>query len=133
MKTTTYVGVTRLLETPIVANGKTFPFAFDTDTPEDLHTSYRLIATSAPHALDDRTLTEMIENNRNQQLEAALDRTEGRRIMWITIYPDADSDASGAALRAEFDKGPDLELKRPQRQALRPPPGPPAKVPDLEF
>jgi hypothetical protein len=133
MKTITYVGVTRLLDVPIEADGKTYPFAYDTDMPEDLQTSYRILPTSAPNPFDDLALAEMIEGSRHRALEADLERTEGRRIMWITIHPDPNSDASGAALRAQCEKGPDLELKRPHKQALRPPPGPPAKVPDLEF
>lgn len=132
MKTTKYIGATRLLPEPKEANGKKYPFAFDSDMPDKMHTAYRLVSTSDPHALTDASLTAMLEASKHGGLLADLDHNEGYPLSWITIYPDGSgsSGANNDGVRAQFEKGPSLEITRvrpeePSRQRILPPPPPP--------
>jgi hypothetical protein len=115
MKMTKYVGITCLLKKAIEANGKKYPFAFDSDMPEDLHTAYRLIKTSDPAALTDAALTALLARSKRAHLLADLEYNEGHPLSWITIYPETEGgsgSAGGGGLRGQFEKGPDLEMTK---------------------
>jgi hypothetical protein len=140
MKTTTYIGVTRLLIQPKEANGKKYPFGFDSDMPSVMRTSYRLVTTSDPHALTDASLTAMLKSNKRSKLLADLEHNEGHPLSWITIYPEGSS-GSGAnndGVRAQFEQGPSLEISKsplaPSKEPSAPeptkaPPPPPPEPP----
>ncbi len=145
---TTYIGVTRRLGKPIVVDGKQFPFAFDSDIPDDLHTAYRVITTTDPDALTNGSLGEMIDASQRKKLLADLEKNEGHPISWLSVYPDAEEGtrpsgegqgSTGGSRRAQFEKGPDLEptkAKEPEKTQERAPspekgmrPLPPEPVP----
>jgi hypothetical protein len=150
MMKTTYNGVTRRLGKPIEANGKSFPFAFDSDMPGDLHTAYRVITTTDPDALTNESIGEMIDASQRKKLLADLEKNEGHPISWLSVYADAeegtrssggDKGSTSGGRRAQFEKGPDLEptkdkTKEPEKTQERAPspekvmrPLPPEPVP----
>ena len=118
--TTIYNGVTRLLNEPKEANGKKYPFAFDSDMPEELHTSYRLMVTTEPNTLTDASLAVLLKASKRGRLFADLERTEGYPLSWITIHPEGGpSGSGGGSLRVQFEKG--LPLKLPTPPQVPPP------------
>lgn len=145
MKSTIYNGVIRLLEKPIVVNGKPYPFAFDSDIPEDLHTSFRVVTTTDPSAHTNESLGEMIDDSKHRKLMADLEKFEGRPLSWLVVHPESakGSGSTGGARRAQFEKGPDLEptkakAKEPEKARERAPsrekemePVPPEPEPEL--
>jgi hypothetical protein len=132
MKTTKYIGVTRLLTQPKEANGRKYSFAFDSDMPAEMHTAYRLVTTSDPHALTDASLTAMLKASKRGRLLADLEHNEGHPLSWITIHPEG-SDGSGSnngSVRAQFEQGPSLEVaKAPPGQQKEPSVPTPQKAP----
>lgn len=129
MKSTIYIGVTRLLKEPKVANGKVYPFGFDSDIPAVFLTSYRLIASSDPADLTDASLAEMLKASKHGKLMADFEKIEGRSLSWITIHPEGSNGTTGGR-RGQFDQGPTLEMTKtlvpqPERtitQGKTPPP-----------
>ena len=126
-----YIGATRLMPKPKEANGKKYPFAFDSDMPDEMHTSYRLVTTSDPHALTDASLTAILKANKRGQLFADLEHSEGHPLAWITIHREGSggSGSNGGSVRAQFEKGPSLEItKAPPGPAKEPSAPEPQKV-----
>jgi hypothetical protein len=130
---TTYNGVTHRLKTPIVENGKSFPFGYVSDMPDILKTSFRVVISSEPDALTNESLAEMIDESERKKLFADLEKIEGRSLSWMVIYLDAEeatrssgggNGSAGGGRRAQFEKGPDLEqtkAKEPEKTRERAP------------
>jgi hypothetical protein len=126
-----YTGILCLLSKPEEANGKRYPFAYDSDIPDDLHTTVRLLPTSDPAALTDASLTELLNGNRHGgRLFADLETIEGHTLAWLTIYLESDSgpDSHGDVnpVRVKIERGPELSLDRARQRPDEPEQGPQA-------
>jgi hypothetical protein len=114
MKYTTYLGFTRLLDEPLTAGEKKYPFAFDCDRPTDLHTSFRLVKTSAPKPLTDELLADLLRQSRRGSLRSDLDHCATDRRGWIVVHPD-DGEHGDTPICVRIEPGPSLTVSTPNQ------------------
>lgn len=108
-------GVTRLLQTAVEENGRTYAFLFHAAAPEEKRWAYRLLEPDTPAQLTEEQLTAWLRAR--PSLRADWEEQVGHPVGLITVYlPREDGQVEGT--QARFEQGPELD------RGLKPPKAP---------
>lgn len=130
-------GTVCLLPAPKTVGDDVYPFGFDANKPKEKSWSFRLLRTSSGRAcLDNEQLKELLKAS-PRELNAKWEEQEGHSTGWVTIYPVPKDGKAGDPFKAEFEKGPELEMKHTTHEVNEPtvvrPPLPEPKAPDWDM
>jgi hypothetical protein len=132
-------GTVCLLPKPETVGDDVYPFGFDANKPEKKSWSFRLLRSSSGRAhLDNGQLKELLKAS-PRELNAKWEEQVKHSTGWVTIYPVPKDGKAGDPLKAEFEKGPELEMQptKPEVEEpdplWRPLPTPRPKPPEIEM